>query len=353
MNNCFKNGKKMTDTEGKQICLQFPHIIYHNQKYYLYGTNKEKSDGKQGFWHWGIRMYESDDLYNWKDLGVIIPPDTENEDSPLNPRAMMDAPCIIYNEKTEKWVCWIIRMNVEAYTLTSSSIEGPYKFEGEGFKPCGFPIGDFDLMKDDDGKGYIYFNHPHTEIICAELTDDYTRTKEEYVSLLPHPESVPYNREAPTHFKRDGKHYLFTSGTTAFYPNPSESAVADNPMGPFETIGNPHIGDESMTSFHSQIRSVFKVPHKEDLYIALADRWLPDFMHIPYEKYKEWFLIRFHKSSPEEIDRCVREEREIMGTNDIMKFDISKGQCVFLPITFNDGKPEIYWRDEWSLDEYR
>ena len=205
MRNCFKNGEKMLDVDGRPMYVQFPHIIYHNQKYYLYGTNKEYSDGKTGYWHWGIRMYESTDLYNWKDIGIIIPPDTENEDSPLNPRSPMDAPCIIYNEITKKWVCWFIRLNVEAYVLTSDFIEGPYEFARKGFKPCGYSIGDFDLMSD-CGKGYIYFNHPHTEIICAELTDDYTETKDEHVFLLQHPESVPYNREAPAYFNRNGKH---------------------------------------------------------------------------------------------------------------------------------------------------
>lgn len=38
--------------------------------------------------------------------------------------------------------------------------------------------------------------------------------------------------------------------------------------------------------FHSQISSVFRVPGKKDLYIALADRWLPQRMSLSYEKYR-------------------------------------------------------------------
>lgn len=297
-------------------------------------------------------MYESTDMYNWRDLGVIIPPDLHNTDSPLYPKSLMDSPCIIYNEKTSKWVCWFIKMNVCAYALTSDFICGPYEFAGEGFKPCGFPAGDLELVTDRDGKGYVYFNHPHTEIICAELTEDYIRAKDEYVSLFPHPESVPFNREAPTHFERKGKHYLFTSGTTTFYPNPTQTAVADEMFGPFETLGNPHVGDESMTSFHSQIRSVFKVPHKKDLYIALADRWLPDFMDIPYEKYKQWHWIKKNSNDASKKERALREERELVGTNNFCELDISRAQCVFLPIVFHNDRPEIYWRSAWSLDEY-
>ena len=100
----------MHDIDGKRMHVQFPHIIYHNDKYYLYGSNKEFSYGK-GIWHWGIKMYESEDLYNWKEVGIIIPPNETDESSPLHPSKAMDAPCIIYNAKTQKWVCWLIEMN--------------------------------------------------------------------------------------------------------------------------------------------------------------------------------------------------------------------------------------------------
>ena len=75
---------------------------------------------------------------------------------------------------------------------------------------------------------------------------------------------------------RRGKHYLVTSGTTGYLPNPSEVAMADTWHGPYAVLGNPHPGDESRTSFHSQISSVFQVEGKKDLYIAVADRWVPD-----------------------------------------------------------------------------
>ncbi|MBO5200398.1 MAG: family 43 glycosylhydrolase [Clostridia bacterium] len=352
MNTFIKNGEKMCDIEGKPICVQFPHIIFHNNKYYLYGSNKEFSNGKTGFWHWGIKMYESTDLYNWKDLGLIIPPDTDDENSPLNPRNMMDAPRIIYNKNTKKWVCWIINMNVAAYSFVSDSLLGPYEMVGEGFKPFGMGVGDFDLACDDQGQGYVFFNRPHTEIVCGRLTDDYTRVTGEPKSFFKHPESVPFNREAPTYLRISQKHYLITSGTTTFYPNPSQVAVSDSICGPFEGALNPHVDDDSNTSFHSQIRSVFKVPNKKDLYIALADRWLPDFMNIPYEKCEEWHLALYNNSTDEDKERALKEEREYTGTNDLFSLDISKAQYVILPIVFEGDIPRIYWRDSWSLDEF-
>ena len=54
------------------------------------GENKEKTDGKNGIWHWGVRCYSSADLYNWKDEGIIIPPEPEDPASSLHPSACMD-----------------------------------------------------------------------------------------------------------------------------------------------------------------------------------------------------------------------------------------------------------------------
>jgi len=351
-NQFIRNGMPMYDVDGTRMHVQFPHIIFHNHKYYLYGSNKEFSNGT-GIWHWGIKMYESEDLYNWKEVGIIIPPNKTDVNSPLYPQKTMDAPCIVYNKKTDTWVCWLIEMNEQkAYTLVSESLFGPYHFTGEGFFPCGLTIGDFDIAETEDGKAYIYFNHPHKRIICGELTEDYTATTGQYTSILECSEGVPFVREAPAHFYRDGKNYLITSGTTAFFPNPSEIAVGSH-LGEYKTIGDPHVGDESKTSFHSQIRSVFKVPGKKDLYIALADRWLPDYMHVPYEKIRDWYYARYHGASKEQSQVTARELEEhyniILGC---MKQDVSRAECVFLPIVFEDEKPLIYWRDAWSLAEF-
>ena len=135
--------------------------------------------------------------------------------------------------------------------------------------------GDFDLVVDPETKkAYYFFEKVHTDLIVAELTDDYTDVTGEYSSHFPHP-SPPFTREAPAHFERDGTHYLVTSGSTGYFPNFSEVARAPDYHGPWTVLGDAHPDDVSRTSFRSQISCVFKHPHKHDLYIALADRWLP------------------------------------------------------------------------------
>ena len=103
----FIPGGVWLDTNGKRIQAHGGSVICLKHVYYWYGENKEKTDGKNGIWHWGVRCYKSSDLYNWEDCGIIIPPDTENPESPLYPENCMDRPHIIYNQKRKKFICWL------------------------------------------------------------------------------------------------------------------------------------------------------------------------------------------------------------------------------------------------------
>ena len=97
--NSFRPGVVWLDTNGKRIQAHGGSVIYIDGVYYFYGENKEKTDGKNGIWHWGVKCYSSKDLYNWTDLGIIIPPDLTDETSPLHPSSCMDRPHIIYQKK--------------------------------------------------------------------------------------------------------------------------------------------------------------------------------------------------------------------------------------------------------------
>ena len=260
--NSFRPWQVWLDTEGKRIQAHGGSVFYENGSYYWYGENKEKTDGRNGIWHWGVRCYSSQDLYNWKDEGIIIPPDEENPSSPLHPSRCMDRPHIVYNKRTGKYVCWLKIMNEDfsqaSTVLTADCLLGPYKMVRSGLYPLGMSAGDFDLAVAEDGKAYYYFERVHSETICADLTEDYTDVTGYYSTHFPR-KSPPDVREATAHFVRKGKHYLLTSGTTGYYPNPTETAVADTWHGPYRELGITHPDDDTNTSFHSQISCVFRV----------------------------------------------------------------------------------------------
>ena len=126
----FYPGKPWLDTEGKPIQAHGGSVIAVDDTYYWYGENKDHTDGQNGVWTWGVRAYRSKDLYNWEDCGLIIRPEPEDADSPLNPyNAMMDRPHILYNRFTKKFVCWMKVMRSDGTqtetVMTADSILGP------------------------------------------------------------------------------------------------------------------------------------------------------------------------------------------------------------------------------------
>ena len=347
----FYPGKVWLDTNGNRIHAHGGSVMYLDGFYYWYGENKEFTQPDNDIWHWGVRCYRSSDLYNWEDLGLIIPPTPDQPGSPLHPSSKMDRPHIIYNKKTKKFVCWLKIMASDfeqtETVLTADSITGPYTVVRENLAPLNMNAGDFDLVVAPDGKAYYYFERVHSETICADLTADYTDVTGYYSTHFPR-KCPPFVREATAHFLRNGKHYLVTSGTTGYYPNPSEIAIADTWHGPFTVLGDPHVGDPSATSFHSQISSVFKVPGKKDLYIACADRWIPGGMDAEYTEYAELFEVLFGGYCDDEayIKSC-RERFEKLPVPRTAEADY-----VWLPFRFDGERPYIEWLDEWSLDDF-
>lgn len=190
----------------------------------------------------------------------------------------MDRPHIVYNQCTRKYVAWLKIMGEPPCfaVLEADQILGPYTMVNPRVNPCGMAVGDFDIaVAPEDGKAYLFSERPHVTIYCADLNTEYTDATGMYTEHFPHI-APPASREAPVHFMRNGLHYLITSGTSGYHPNPSEVPVSELWHGPWRVQGNPHVNDNSRTSFNSQITSVFKHPFKKDLYIALADRWMPN-----------------------------------------------------------------------------
>lgn len=334
----IRPGETWRDTTGKPIHAHGGSILVSEGKFWWYGENKEGVDGRSKTWHRGVRAYTSENLVDWTDEGVIIEYDHE---------ACMDRPHILYNAKTKKYVAWLKVMHGDKQTrtiLTADRMKGPWKVEKDNFLPAGLSSGDFDLAEAEDGRAYSYFERPHDALVSAELTDDYLDLKPETVRFDFPNRKPPYTREAPAHFLKDGKHYLFTSGTSGYYPNPSEVAEADGWLAQWTKLGDAHPDDPSRTSFHSQISSVFKVPGK-DLYIALADRWLPNQMDITYPMVENAFCRWFgHGGSDDALyDRfqAIRSGR---------KDATCDARYVWLPVVFKDGVPRVEWRDEWSPD---
>lgn len=346
-------GKTMLDINGRRIQAHGGSIFYDNGVYHFYGENKEKTTKRGKIWSWGVRSYSSNDLYNWKDEGLIIPPDLKNKRSLLHPYHYLDRPHIVRSHITKKYVCWIkfsAKKESCFLILVADNFLGPYSVVKTHFRPYGLEVGDFDIYQDKKtNKTYLYFANGAKGIVACELSADCVDVvgnyKVYYQDLV-----VPFCREGIAVFEYKNHLYMLTSGMTGYVPNPSQVAKMSSPLGELTELGNPHSDDESGSSFHSQISTVFTDPKNPNVLIALADRWVPD---IKFTKEKSEKMMRA-------IAACMSKKYhaklgEIISLAklplDCKKVNTSVSDYVWLPVQIQDGKPIIKWYDEWSIEE--
>lgn len=256
-------------------------------------------------------------------------------------------------------MCWIkIRgMGSKQFrtVMTADRITGPWTMVHRELRPQGMPAGDFDLLVDEkSGKAFMYFERDHKDVVCMELTDDWTDVTDRF--SVHFPRKTPDVREGIACFQRRGRIYMTSSGMTGYFPNPSEVAVAHDVHGPFDLLGDLHPSDTSRTSFASQISYIFKHPRKKDLYIALADRWFPDVVDDPrFASGRLSELVRGAIAKATGTPRQPLNEEErgvVMKAAALTNVDTSISRYVWLPITFKDGRPTIEWRDEWRVEDF-
>lgn len=343
-------GRPWFDTAGKRIQAHGGAVFYEDGQYYWYGENKEHTDGKNGVWSWGIRCYRSRDLCNWQDLGMIIEPDVENPDANLFPDKHIDRPHIIKSAATGKYVCWVKLSGVLScfVILTADAITGPYTMVKENYRPFGYQVGDFDLHTDETtGKSYLFETGNHDGVYGFELSGDCCDVTRQ-ISLQYEGLKPPLTREGIAVFEVRGKKYMFTSGMTGYLPNPSDCAVTESWEQSFESIGNPHVNDASHASFNSQISKVFRVAGT-NLYIAMADRWVPD-MLLDAELADKIGRVIGSSSHPEEYSVTPAERAEVMAipAMDDASLNTSVSDYVWLPICFDGDSVKIEWMDSWN-----
>lgn len=340
----FYPGVPWLDNDGNRIQAHGGYMYFEDGVFYWYGENKERSNTEYEVWHWGVRLYSSTDLYNWKNEGIILEPETNDASSPIYYKSKMDRPHILYNEKTSLYVMWLKVMSASsagfAVIATSESLKGPFKIVKSNYYPNGFEFGDFELVKDGD-RAYCIYERPHSELIITPLSDDYLGVIDDCYESYFHNGHPPFIREAPATFARDGKIYMITSGTTGKFPNASESAVSDSFMGEWKVIGDPHVNDQKHTSFDSQISCIFKHPAKENLYIAMADRWLVDLPDDMPDIPEIFYKIFSGDPNPPDFD-MRRWSRK----------DTSIANYVWLPIEFDGEIPKIKWYSEWRWEDF-
>lgn len=351
--NCIVPGAVMRDTEGKRIQAHGGAVIFDNGAYYLYGENKDRTDGKCPVWTWGIRAYRSIDLYNWEDLGLIIKPELDDPKSGLYPEKHLDRPHIFKNSKTGKYICWIKQSGDEAcfIILSAPALLGPWSVERSEYRPDGIKVGDFDISPETgDGRRYMYMDCDHKGVGGFLLSED-GLSAEKQISMSYPDMHAPFTREGVTVFERNGIKHMLTSGMTGYVPNRSDSAAAACWEDEFVSAGDPHADDSSRASFNSQISQVFKVEGKKDLYISIADRWVPGY---PVDAkladiFERSIAARFE---PDKYSATPEEMSVLMSSPMLESANTSVADYVWLPLRFEGDCVKIDWLPQWCIEDY-
>lgn len=226
----------------------------------------------------GVGCYSSKDLWMWKNEGIVLAAEENDETHDLYKLNILERPKVIYNEKTGKYVMWM-HIDDTNYTKASAGVAtsdfptGPFDYLYSK-RPHGYDSRDMTLFKDEDGIAYlVYSSEDNSELHIGPLNEEYIDVTQAMRRVL-----VGQHREAPALFKHGGTYYMITSGCTGWAPNEARAHAAESILGPWETIGNPCIGGNKVfrdTTFFGQSTFVLPLPELPGSFIFMADRWNP------------------------------------------------------------------------------
>lgn len=307
-------GDRWLDTDGNPINAHGAGMLYHNGRYYLYGEYKKGKTVLPGWATWecyrtdvaGISCYSSPNMVDWTFEGIVLPAVPDDPSHDLHPSKVLERPKVIYNAKTGKFVMWAHIDSADygkaaAGVAVGDSPTGPFIYLGS-FQPNNAMSRDQTLFVDDDGRAYQFSSSENNQTLhINELSDDYLRPNGRYVRRF-----IGESREAPAVVKHNGKYYMLSSGCTGWDPNEAEIAVADSIMGEWTSLGNPCIGKDADKTFYGQSTYMQPVYGKENCYVAMFDRW--------------------------------------------NKTDLENSRYIWLPLTFEDGRPLIRWTESLFLN---
>ncbi|XP_078155229.1 uncharacterized protein LOC144551223 isoform X2 [Carex rostrata] len=282
----FYPGQIWLDTDGNPIQAHGGGIFFdaRSETYYWYGENKDgatyhaQHKGTARVDIIGVGCYSSNDLWSWKNEGIVLRGKERNMTHDLYKTNVVERPKVIFNAKTNQYVMW---MHIDDGNYNKASVgvaisnspTGPFTYL-YSMRPHGSDSRDMTLFKDDDGIAYlIYSSRENIDFHVGPLTEDYLGLTGVMKRIL-----VRQHREAPAVFKHRGTYYMITSGCSGWAPNRAMAHAAASVMGPWENIGNPSVGGNRvlrLTTFFSQGTFVLPLPGIPGSFIFMADRWNP------------------------------------------------------------------------------
>lgn len=214
--------------------IRDPMILPDNGKYYLVGTSQEFWTG----YNPGVRLWVSDNLFDWSFVKTIISRDEFAEDKPYRDRFW--APELF--KYKNKYYCLFNAHNesmnpldkgLRSFVAVADNIKGPYTVMEKPLIDENFTTNDAHLFADDDGKVYLFYTLGY-EIRMNEFYPETCTVSREYVKVIEKGEKDDWDSvgiEGSFVIKRNGIYYHWYSSWTRSYE--MGLAVTDSLKKPF------------------------------------------------------------------------------------------------------------------------
>lgn len=168
--------------KNQDINIRDPFVVFHDGKYYMYGTRAAHFGCKTG----GFDVYVGNDLENWSEPIEVF----DSEKYGMNREVNWAPEVHKVNGKFYMLATFTKPDGLRGtYILVSDSPEGEFKpLSDRSLTPDGWECLDGTLYNE-NGKVYCVFCHEHTQILngtvcCVELSDDLSRAVSEPVELF-------------------------------------------------------------------------------------------------------------------------------------------------------------------------
>ena len=252
------NGVPWFDDKNNTVSAHGANIIHDGGRYYMFG--EFKTDSANVFT--GFSCYSSTDLSDWRFEGICF---QQQKDGRMGPHRVGERPKVLRCPSTGEYVMLMHTDDLRykdpcTCYATSSSVTGPYEFQGPILYK-GQPVKRWDIgsFVDDDDHAYLLVHHG----AIYRLAPDFHSLDSCMMSGL------KGSGESPAMMKKNGIYYWLSSHTTSWERNDNMYWTSTSLGGPW-TYGGEFCPKGTLT-WNSQCSFVLPLPNGTFMY--MGDRW--------------------------------------------------------------------------------
>ena len=292
----IRPGEVLVDDRGSIAQLHGIGVQRVGGHWYAWGEDKTAGDRFTA-----VACYRSTDLAHWEYVGDAL----AAGEGDLAPDRIVERPKALRRPDGR----WVLFLHIESADYADARVgyaiaddpQGPYEYLGSE-RPLGNLSRDIGVYQE-GGVGYLLSEDRDKGLHIYRLRDDYCGVAST-VATLRQQDRPEIGYESPTLVRHDGLYYLFGSDLTGWDLNDNKYATAPALEGPWSPWQD--FAPVGTRTYDSQVSVVLPIG---DGHVYIGDRWA--------------------------------------------RHDLAASAPVWLPLRIEEGRAELIWRDDWSIEELK